>query len=114
MTVPHRTLVGAFRLGDVALKIWALGEEPHRNHVISLEKLVDPAILKEHPALAYTYSPADISAIRKLTKEAEDAVFNFQSILMVPQQRAIPAVPDKTDEGETDPPKTDEDKTKES
>ena len=37
----------------------------------TLEKLIDPRILKESPTLAYTFTPSDISAIRKTATVAE-------------------------------------------
>lgn len=80
---PPRTMAAIFRMGDVCLKIWKFETVPPR-FMVSLEKLIDPAILKEAPALAYTFTPTDVSAIRKLTREAEDALFNFQSALLRP------------------------------
>lgn len=84
---PRKRIVGIFRIGDVSLKLLAFGEGPPFKMMAQLEKIVDPAILKEAPALAYTFTPTDISAIRKLAQEAEDAFFNSQSILA----RLVPA-----------------------
>tara|TARA_Y100000310_G_scaffold303339_1_gene341610 strand:- start:119 stop:421 length:303 start_codon:yes stop_codon:yes gene_type:complete len=85
MTVPQKTPIAVFRLGDVCLKIVAVQSEgaPARFWT-TIEKLIDPRILKENPTLAYTFTPQDISAIRKLTKEAEDALFNYQSAVLQP------------------------------
>lgn len=84
MSVPQKTAVAIFRIGDVCLKILAYGEKPPYRYMAQLEKLIDPAILKEAPHLAYTFTPQDVSAIRKLSKEAEDAFFNYQSAVLQP------------------------------
>jgi hypothetical protein len=60
-----------------------------------IEKSIHPSLLENNPELKYLFTPQDISALRKLTKEAEDAAFNFQSVVLRPLPNEAPIPKDK-------------------
>lgn len=87
------TPVVIFRLGGVCLKIVSIGPLQYGT---TIEKLLPPGMAEKHPEAAHLFSPQDISAIRKLTKEAEDALFNYQSMLLQVPHASKPADPKET------------------
>lgn len=74
------TVIARFRLGDVSATLW-LNEHTNGQIMTTIEKHLKPEIKNAFPHLAHTFTATDISAIRKLTKETEDALFQYQSVV---------------------------------